>query len=108
MTNIGLYLMLHKSDLVEMEGRRTAKDTLRSKGELLIKANHFASGEIEESLLESFQLFEQLGKELKEVGNQLELVKSIAELKRDIDFAQAHITEKVVAMHVISEINWHV
>ena len=95
MSNIGLYATIHKSDLVEFNARNSAKESLRNNGEELINAKHFASGEIEDSILETFRLFEGLDKEIKEVGRKFDGMRNIAELKRDIDFAEAHITEKV-------------
>lgn len=94
-SNIGVYSTIHKSDLVELKARGSAKESLRNKGEILVEAGHFASGEVEDSILKTFRLFEQLENEIKDIGKEIEMVKSIAELKRDVDFAEAHITEKV-------------
>ena len=95
MSNIGIFSTIHKSDMVEFEARNTAKESLKSLGELMIKANHYASREIEDAILETCRLFEQLEKKIKEVGKDIEKMKYISELKKDCNFAEVHITEKV-------------
>ena len=90
-----MYSTIHKSDIVEFEARNAAKEGLRSLGEKLIEAKHYASSEIEGSVLETCRLFDKLDKKNLEVGKSIEQMKNIAELKRDCNFAEAHITEKV-------------
>ena len=100
LSNIGIYSTIHKSDVVEFEARNSAKESLIRLGKKLIESSHYASGEIEDAILETCRLFEQLAKEVKKAGEKVEMMKKIAELKRDCNFAEVHITEKVKEVFV--------
>ena len=95
LSNIGMYSTIHKSDVVEFEARNSAKESLVRFGKKLIESSHYASSEIEDAILETSRLFEQLAKEVRRTGEKVEMMKKIAELKRDCNFAEVHITEKV-------------
>ena len=100
LSNIGIYSTIHKSDVVEFEARNSAKESLIRLGKKLIESSHYASGEIEDAILETSRLFDQLAKEVKKAGEKVEMMKKIAELKRDCNFAEVHITEKVKEVFV--------
>lgn len=94
-TNIGRFLRMHRNDLVEFESRNLARNALRNTGEQLIIAENHASPEIKSSLVDVFSLWDHLKITLTQNGENLEKTKEILNLKRDIDFAEAHINDKV-------------
>ena len=98
--NLGLYSTIHKSDLVELKSHNVAKEALRSKGEEMVASEHFSSGEVEDCLLDLYRQFELLEKEINEMGKTLEDTKYLTALKGDVDFAEAHIIEKVVIFFI--------
>ena len=98
-----MYMTMHKSDLVELKARDNARQQLRKNGEKMITEKHHASIKIKELLSETFKLFEELKNSFKKIGQELERTRELVALKRDIDFAETYIMERVrsLSLHLL-------